>query len=211
MHRSVLLGLATCCALTFFTSQVHGSTVVAQYTPANNGYVSGFSAALPNYIPGQTFTTTGAGMLDDVTVSLAANGGLPGYVQVQIRTASGGNATSTILGTANILSPALSGTPQDFTANFASSGISLANNTQYAFSLVTDGGAWACGTNNGTYAGGSLMESYDTGATFGPNAFFPYDLQFTVTVTVPEPAGIASVAALLLGVWGSGRMRNSRG
>ena len=200
MHRSIALGLGVCTALSMLASHVHGSTIVAQYLPASVGYVSGFAGGLPNYIPGQTFTTTGGGVLDDVTVSLAANGGLPSYVQVQIRTASGGVATSTILGTANIVSPALTGAPTDFTANFAGSGISLAPGTQYAFSLATDGGAWACGTNAGGYAGGALMESFDTGATFGPNAYYPYELKFTVTTTVPEPASIGLFGAVAVGI-----------
>jgi hypothetical protein len=174
-------------------SNAAGSPVIAQYTAPNNGNIAGFSGSLPSYIPAQTFTTTGGGVVDDVTVSLTANGPLPSYVLVEIRTVSGGLPTSTVLGSASILSPALIGSPQDFTADFSSSGVTLSPFTSYALAFQTDGGAWVCGEFNGTYSGGMTAQSFDTGSTFSPT-FFSHDLQFTVTA-VPEPASAALLAA----------------
>jgi hypothetical protein len=198
--------LAICGALACLVSEAVGADVVAQYTAPNNGNLAGFNSSTPWYVPAQTFTTTGGGEVADVTVSLAANGPLPSYVLVELRTVSGGFPTATVLGSASIASPALTGVPQDFTADFSSSGVNLLPSTSYAIALTTDGGAWACGEFYGTYAGGLLTQSFDSGATFSAT-YYPHDLQFTVT-TVPEPA---SAAMLLVGaLWwlASGRLRN---
>jgi hypothetical protein len=181
--------------------------VVAQYLAPNNGYLAGFAGPPLTYVPAQTFTTTGGGELASVSVSLAANGGPPSSVLVEIRTVSGGFPTATVLGSASIPSPALTGTPQDFVADFSGSGVNLSALASYAMVLsMPDGGAWACGEFNGTYPGGLLVQSFDSGATFSPT-FIPHDMQFTVT-TVPEPSTSILIAFGMLAPFAAGRRRN---
>jgi hypothetical protein len=184
--------LLLCPALLIGPSQPASAVVVAQHTASPSVNLAGFAGPPSTYVPAQTFTTTAGGTVSSVTVSLSSNGPLPSSVLVDIRTVSGGFPTTTSLGSASIPSPALAGAAQDFVADFTGAGVTLSAFTPYALVLtLPDGGAWACGEFNGTYAGGKLVQSFDNGATFSAT-FYSHDMQFTVA-TVPEPA-----AALLV-------------
>ena len=181
------------------------AVVTAEYLPGSPSASYGLQSFDPDRRVSQTFLTTVAGFLDEVTVSLISNGPTgPSEISMWIAETTDPNPGDTLrkpsalLGMATITTPVLIGTPSFFSFDFSSLNINLAIGTQYAIIMTpaTSGGySWINDDSNG-YTDGAQIESLDGGSTWltdeseGPN---PFDLVFSVSIqAIPEPSSLAS-------------------
>ena len=200
---ATLFLLANCLMI----SDLQASVVTAEYVPpsfSSGSSVTGFNNGT-TFLPAQTFTATVGGLLDDISVGIWS--GAANNVNVELRSTSGGLPTSTVLASSIITgSPYTSGVLH--TADFSSSGVTLAASTMYAISLRTvngppnnvgwsgdfpgSGGGFATSTNNGT---SWTLDDERIGV-------------FQVTV-VPEPSAF-TLAGLAAAAFGFFRRKRSK-
>ena len=143
---------------------------------------AGYGAGGDQYQAAQTFKARLSGHVGEVTVLLSSGGEATPFVTIALTEVVGG-LPGVVLGTADIVSPTLDGTPTRFSADFSGQDIFLTQGTDYALTVSTPGSVVVRGFDGDPYSDGSGFVSYDFGATW-----FPFlvsgDFYFRVKVNV---------------------------
>jgi hypothetical protein len=154
---------------------------LAQYVAPANDISGGFDSSVPTW-QGQTFTTTAAGYLTEISeIALTYSSPLSGDLHLDVYATDGSKPLGARIARATIDGSIITPSIVDYIFTYDQT-VELANATVYALVVVpTSGAGFVFGKNGaGQYSGGGPTRSTDMG-TFWTAPSTSWDIGFTVT------------------------------